>query len=182
MTILKLGLNDRSNLVTTVVKDKLIPAWINAMEGSIFALLRGLDVEGCSDLAAKVLQVWFKTLNYKEITALLSMKQDHLLEIEELKPETALYWRTAVQFLQSEGVHASEELDTIQPEMTAFGKYIKSYVTGQLNHTDDMAEVSCLSVNKAFKKFSSIFFSCTAAQHGVYRGPAASNDTLFRFG
>lgn len=141
VTILKLGLNDRSPAVTTVVQDKLIPAWINAMEGSIFALLRGLDVEGCSDLAVKVLRVWFKMLNYSEVTALLPIKEDQLVDTEALKPEMALYWRTAIQFLRDEGVHASDALDTIQPEMTAFGAYIKKFVMDRLNETEDMAEV-----------------------------------------
>ena len=141
VTILKLGLNDRSDLVKTVVQDKVIPAWINAMEGSLFSLLRGLDVEGCSDLAVQILNVWFKTLNYKEITSLLLIKEDHLVDVESLKPEVALYWRTAIQFLRKEGVHAADELDNIQPEMTAFGKYVKSYVIAQLNQTDDMAQV-----------------------------------------
>lgn len=136
--ILKLGLNDRSPAVGAIVQEKLIPAWIAAMEGSLFALLRGLDVEGCSEIATQVLEVWFKALNYKEITANLPMTEDHLVKVDELKPEVALYWRTAVAHLSKEGVHAAEELESITPEMTAFGTYLKKYVTDRLNRTDDM--------------------------------------------
>lgn len=108
------------------------------MEGSLFNLLRGLDVEGCSDIAKQVLEVWFKTLNYKEITSNLEMVADNLLSDAALKPETALYWRAAVSFLRNEGVHASDALDTIMPEMTAFGKYLKSYVLEKLKSSEDM--------------------------------------------
>lgn len=144
---MKLGLSDRSAAVTAIVQEKLIPAWINAMEGSLFALLRGLDVEGCSDIATQVLEVWLKTLNYKEITVNLPMEADNLVKVEELKPEIALYWRTAVGFLHKEGVHAAEALDLIKPEMTAFGKYIKEFVMERLNRIDDM-EVSSIYIYK----------------------------------
>lgn len=121
-----------------MVQSKLIPAWINAMEGSIFNFLRGIDVEGCSDIAVQVLQVWLKTLNYKEVTAHLSMDGENLVTIDTLKPEVALYWCTAVGFLHSEGVHAADALETIMPEMTAFGKYVKDFVIAKLSETDEM--------------------------------------------
>ncbi len=108
------------------------------MEGSIFNFLRGLDVEGCSDIAVKVLQVWLKTLNYKEITTQLPIGEENLVKVEALKPEMALYWCTAVGFLHGEGVHAADALDTIMPEMTAFGKYVKTFVLERLSETDDM--------------------------------------------
>lgn len=120
------------------MQDKLIPAWVNAMEGSLFNLLRGLDVEGCSDIATQVLQVWFKKLNYSEITSQLPIGSNKkLVDVEELKPEMALYWRTAVGFLRSEGVHAADSLDSIMPEMTDFGKYLKEFVVKQLAENDD---------------------------------------------
>lgn len=142
VTILNLGLNDKSTAVTTMVQSKLIPAWINAMEGSIFNFLRGIDVEGCSDIAIQVLQVWLKTLNYKEVTAHLSMDGENLVTIDTLKPEVALYWCTAVGFLHSEGVHAADALETIMPEMTAFGKYVKDFVIAKLSETDEMEVLS----------------------------------------
>ena len=138
VTILKLGLNDRSAAVTCVVQDKLIPGWVNAMDGSLFNLLRGLDVEGCSEIASQVVNVWLKTLNYKEICCSLATNDNHLVPIEALKPEMALYWRAAITFLHKEGVHAAEALETILPEMTAFGRYIKDYVTVKLKEADDM--------------------------------------------
>ena len=146
MTILKLGLKDRSPAVTVVVEDKLIPGWVNAMEGSLFNLLRGLDVEGCSELALEVVNVWLKTLNYKEIVANLSLdetsSEDHLVPVSELKPEVALYWRAAVAFLTKEGVHAAEVLETILPEMTAFSKYAKDYVTNKLKEADSIEVIN----------------------------------------
>ncbi|XP_057377036.1 condensin complex subunit 3-like [Daphnia carinata] len=142
VTILNLGLNDKSPAVTAMVQNKLIPAWITAMEGSIFNFLRGLDVEGCSDIAVKVLQVWLKTLNYKEITTQLPMDDEKLVTIDTLKPEVALYWCTAVGYLHSEGVHAADVLETIMPEMTAFGKYVKDFVTAKLAEKDEMEVLS----------------------------------------
>lgn len=138
VTILKLGLNDRSAAVTCVVQDKLIPGWVNAMDGSLFNLLRGLDVEGCSEIAGQVVNVWLKTLNYKEICSSLATDDDHLVRIEALTPEMALYWHAAVTFLHKEGVHAAEALETILPEMTVFGRYMKEYVTTRLKEADDM--------------------------------------------
>ena len=108
------------------------------MDGSFFTLLRGLDVEGCSDIASDVLNVWFRTLNYNEITSILKLNEDRLVLVETLKPEVAIYWRTAVEFLHKEGVHANDALETILPEMTAFGNYIKQYVTTQLKELTDM--------------------------------------------
>lgn len=142
VTILKLGLKDRSPVVKAVVQEKLIPSWMAAMENSLFNLLRGLDVEGCSDISKQVLEVWFKTLNYKEIISHLEMGAENLLSIEALKPEAALYWRTAISFLRNEGVHASDALDTIMPEMTAFGKYLKAYVLEKLKSSEDMEVAS----------------------------------------
>ncbi len=136
--ILKYGLNDRSPNVKAVVTDKLIPAWVASMDGSFFTLLRGLDVEGCSDIASDVLNVWFRTLNYNEITSILKLNEDRLVLVETLKPEVAIYWRTAVEFLHKEGVHANDALETILPEMTAFGNYVKQYVTTQLKELTDM--------------------------------------------
>lgn len=163
MKILKLGLDDHSATVTTIVQDKLIPAWVNAMEGSIFNLLRGLDVEGCSDIAAQVLRVWFKKLNYSEITSQLPIGTDNLVNMEELKPEMSLYWRTAVEFLRGEGVHAADALDSILPEMTDFGKYVKAFVTQQLTETDGMKvkKKRCCCVFKLFLQcIFHIFNSC----------------------
>lgn len=142
VTILKLGLNDRSAAVTCVVQDKLIPGWVNAMDGSLFNLLRGLDVEGCSEIAGQVVNVWLKTLNYKEICSSLATDDDHLVRIEALTPEMALYWHAAVTFLHKEGVHAAEALETILPEMTVFGRYMKEYVTTRLKEADDMQILS----------------------------------------
>ena len=117
--ILKYGLNDRSAAVTTIVKEKLIPAWVASMDDSFFTLLRGLDVEGCSDLACDVLDVWFRSLSCKEIPDNLQMNADRLVSVATLKPEVALYWRVAVQFLHKEGVHGAETLETVLPEMTS---------------------------------------------------------------
>lgn len=136
--ILKLGLDDQSESVKTIVQDKLIPAWINAMESSLFNLIRGLDVEGCSDIATRVLQVWFKKLNYSEVTSQLPVDTEHLVNVEALKPEMAVYWITAVNFLRKEGVYAADALDSIMPEMTAFGKYVKEFVIQGLSETDEM--------------------------------------------
>jgi condensin complex subunit 3 len=159
VTILNLGLNDKSDAVTMMVKDKLIPAWINAMEGSIFNLLRGIDVEGCSDIAVQVLQVWLKTLNYKEITSQLPIGEENLVNVEALTPEVALYWCTAVGFLRSEGVHAADALETIMPEMTAFGKYLKEFVLARLKESDDMQQVKDTSFYKivAFRSKKAIY-------------------------
>lgn len=136
--ILKFGLDDPSTSVTTVVQEKLIPAWVNAMESSIFNLVRGLDVEGCSDIAIRVLKVWFKKLNYSEITSQLPVDAENLVKIEALNPEMAVYWLTAIDFLNSEGVHAADALDSVMPEMTAFGRYIKDFVLQGVSETDEM--------------------------------------------
>merc|ERR1740128_178700 len=161
VTILKLGLKDRSPAVTVVVEDKLIPGWVNAMEGSLFILLRGLDVEGCSELALEVVNVWLKTLNYKEIVANLSLdetsSEDHLVPVSELKPEVALYWRAAVAFLTKEGVHAAEVLETILPEMTAFSKYAKDYVTNKLKEADSIEILSMEFVMDQLLQFAPFF-------------------------
>lgn len=144
VTILKLGLKDRSTMVKVVVQEKLIPSWITAMEGSLFNLLRGLDVEGCSDIGKQVLEVWFKTLNYKEITSHLEIGPEKLVPMDALRPETALYWRTAVSFLRNEGVNGADALDSVLPEMTAFGKYLKSYVIEKLKSYEDMEVAAIL--------------------------------------
>lgn len=137
------------------------------MEGSIFNLLRGLDVEGCSDIAAQALQVWFKKLNYSEITSQLPIGDEKLVSMGELNPEIALYWRTAVKYLRGEGVHAADALDSIMPEMTDFGKYVKEFVMQQLKETDDM------KVIKKICPFSVIISKfppySTDAKHGICR-------------
>ena len=157
MTILKFGLNDSSVAVTKMVQDKLIPAWITAMEGSIFNLLRGLDVEGCSEIVVKVLQVWLKTLNYKEIVAELPLGEEKLVDAEILKPEMALYWCTAVGFLHGEGVHGADALDSILPEMTAFGKFLKTFILDRLLEIDDM-EVRIEIAFRIFFSSNQIFY------------------------
>ena len=172
--ILKLGLNDRSAAVTTVVQDKLIPAWVAAMDGCLFGLLRGLDVEGSADLAVRVLLVWFKTLNYCEVTGYLSFNEDHLVKAEDLKPEVGLLWQTAVAFLRSEGHHASDALESIMPEMTAFGKYLKGYVTEQLKQNDDMEVIN----TKLFTNVKLNLMSfCLDFEYGIHRGAAIEVNT-----
>lgn len=115
------------------------------MDGCLFGLLRGLDVEGSADLAVRVLLVWFKTLNYSEVTGYLKLDDDHLVKPDELKPEVALLWQAAVAFLSSEGHYAADALEGIMPEMTAFGQYLKEYVVEQLKQNDEM-EVIKLSI------------------------------------
>lgn len=136
--ILKLGLHDQSAMVTFVVKDKLIPAWVQNMNGSFISLLRGLDVEGCSELVTEVMKVWFGTLDYKDITSVLELDAAKLLAVECIKPEIVIYWRSAVKYLRDAGVDGSDALDTILPEMTDFAKYIRDYINEKLNQLDQL--------------------------------------------
>ncbi|KAF2353585.1 Nuclear condensin complex subunit 3 C-terminal domain [Trinorchestia longiramus] len=124
--LLSEGLNDRSDLVRVAVQKTLLNSWLRFVNGSILDLLTCLDVEASTKVAELALDSLFQDVPAATLVQAFDMLDGNkLVQLDKLKPESALYWKTLAKHLKKEG--ADEELDFILPDLTVFCTYTETF-------------------------------------------------------
>lgn len=95
------GLKDRSDMVRTCVEKNLIQSWLRMVDGKVLDLLTCLDVEASVTEAEMALKTIFHDVPYSNlIDNFRIVKEERVVNPDELRPESALYWRCLAQHLR----------------------------------------------------------------------------------
>lgn len=95
------GLKDRSEVVRICVEKKLIQAWLRMVHGNVLDLLTCLDVEASVTEAELVLKAIFRDVPYPDLINNFGLDKDQrLVNYNDLRPESALYWQNLAQHLR----------------------------------------------------------------------------------
>ncbi|CAH1247094.1 NCAPG [Branchiostoma lanceolatum] len=140
LQVLQQGLNDRAEAVREVCGTKLLQSWLRLFEGNILDLLGCLDVEttcgtdedvttgnptGEETIEAAVMWMFKQTPTDELITNFDLLKESHVVPLESLSCESALYWRCLCQYVKSLGTEGEEYLDRLLPNLTALCDYVQ---------------------------------------------------------
>ncbi|CAH1247093.1 NCAPG [Branchiostoma lanceolatum] len=143
LQVLQQGLNDRAEAVREVCGTKLLQSWLRLFEGNILDLLGCLDVEttcgtdedvttgnptGEETIEAAVMWMFKQTPTDELITNFDLLKESHVVPLESLSCESALYWRCLCQYVKSLGTEGEEYLDRLLPNLTALCDYVQSHL------------------------------------------------------
>ncbi|XP_070541488.1 condensin complex subunit 3-like [Ptychodera flava] len=129
VTILKDGLNDRSEAVRNACSTKLLQAWLHSFEGNVIDLLDALDVENSSDVAEQALKSIFKSVPAAELVQNFDLLNDqHVITDEQLSCESAMYWRCLCQYIKSLGAVQEEKLEKLLPTLSQYSDYAQGYM------------------------------------------------------
>uniref|UniRef100_A0A8C9SVB4 Non-SMC condensin I complex, subunit G n=1 Tax=Scleropages formosus TaxID=113540 RepID=A0A8C9SVB4_SCLFO len=112
VSLLQQGLNDTSEAVKQIVQRKLLPAWLQLLQGDVLELLHRLDVENCPEVAVAALNAIFS----------LSLPED-LLQDRIFSMCLAL-----CEFMKSKGDEGEEMLEKLLPEAAIFAEYLYGYL------------------------------------------------------
>ncbi|NXR83818.1 CND3 protein, partial [Pycnonotus jocosus] len=127
--LLQQGLNDRSDAVKEVMKNKLLQAWLQFTEGDVLELLHRLDVENCPEVAIPVLNAMFSLSSLHDIVQnCKKLDSRKLIPLEDLTPENVLYWRCLCEYLKSKGEEGEVVLEQVLPEPAIYADYLLSYL------------------------------------------------------
>ncbi|XP_015116140.1 condensin complex subunit 3 [Diachasma alloeum] len=128
--ILRTGLNDSAESVRKVVRDMILPMWLDGFQKDYCKLLYGLDVEIEPELGSLVLNTLFERANLDTLFKQLPLDRDaKLIPIDDLTGENVFFWRCFIQHLhkKSGDEAASERLQDTIPELTNFCRYIRDF-------------------------------------------------------
>ncbi|GFR80137.1 condensin complex subunit 3 [Elysia marginata] len=136
--IIQSGLGDRSETVKTTCASKLLQSWLRACQGNALELLERLDVQSSVKVCHKALHQLFKTSGILDLVGnfdLIDSKQ--LIPEEKLSCESSFYWKSVVEYIQSQGHEYEEQLDSVRPNCIEFCTYVKKF-SEQLRDCTDM--------------------------------------------
>lgn len=139
--VIQSGLDDRSETVKTTCASKLLQSWLCACQGNVLELLERLDVQSSVTVCSKALSHLFKTSGVLELVEkfdILDGKQ--LIPEEKLSCESAFYWKSVVEYVQSQGHEYDEQLDYVRPNCIEFCTYVKRF-SDQLKNCTDMEKL-----------------------------------------
>lgn len=143
------GLKDRTEMVRVAVEKNLLQSWLRMVNGKVLDLLTCLDVEASVKEAELALVTLFKDVSYQTIFENFEqLNESRLINSEDLRPESSLFWRCLAQHLRKEG--AEDALDTILPELTTFCKYIQDYALENVMDEGDAQETAVRTMEKEF--------------------------------
>uniref|UniRef100_A0A8C7MUJ5 Non-SMC condensin I complex subunit G n=1 Tax=Oncorhynchus kisutch TaxID=8019 RepID=A0A8C7MUJ5_ONCKI len=108
VSLLQQGLHDAAESVREVVQVRLLPAWLNLLQGDVLELLHKLDVENCSQTALDTLTALFT-----------HTPQDQLLHHR---------LQALCEFVKTKGDEGEEMLEKLLPEAATFAEYLYGYV------------------------------------------------------
>uniref|UniRef100_A0A8K9UT86 Non-SMC condensin I complex, subunit G n=1 Tax=Oncorhynchus mykiss TaxID=8022 RepID=A0A8K9UT86_ONCMY len=108
VSLLQQGLHDAAESVRQVVQVRLLPAWLNLLQGDVLELLHKLDVENCSQTALDTLTALFT-----------HTPQDQLLHHR---------LQALCEFVKTKGDEGEEMLEKLLPEAATFAEYLYGYV------------------------------------------------------
>uniref|UniRef100_A0AAZ3RKW5 UVR domain-containing protein n=1 Tax=Oncorhynchus tshawytscha TaxID=74940 RepID=A0AAZ3RKW5_ONCTS len=111
VSLLQQGLHD------AVVQVRLLPAWLNLLQGDVLELLHKLDVENCSQTALDTLTALFThTPQDQLLHHRLQLDDRMLVPAGSLSCESVLYWRALCEFVKTKGDEGEEMLEKLLPE------------------------------------------------------------------
>uniref|UniRef100_A0A674AFA4 Non-SMC condensin I complex, subunit G n=1 Tax=Salmo trutta TaxID=8032 RepID=A0A674AFA4_SALTR len=127
VSLLQQGLHDTA--VREVVQVRLLPAWLNLLQGDVLELLHKLDVENCSQTALDTLTALFThTPQDQLLDHCLQLDNRMLVPAGSLSCESVLYWRALCEFIKTKGDEGEEMLEKLLPEAAVFAEYLYGYV------------------------------------------------------
>uniref|UniRef100_A0AAZ3QJA7 UVR domain-containing protein n=1 Tax=Oncorhynchus tshawytscha TaxID=74940 RepID=A0AAZ3QJA7_ONCTS len=117
VSLLQQGLHDAAESVREVVQVRLLPAWLNLLQGDVLELLHKLDVENCSQTALDTLTALFThTPQDQLLHHRLQLDDRMLVPAGSLSCESVLYWRALCEFVKTKGDEGEEMLEKLLPE------------------------------------------------------------------
>uniref|UniRef100_A0A674AFH4 Non-SMC condensin I complex, subunit G n=1 Tax=Salmo trutta TaxID=8032 RepID=A0A674AFH4_SALTR len=129
VSLLQQGLHDTAESVREVVQVRLLPAWLNLLQGDVLELLHKLDVENCSQTALDTLTALFThTPQDQLLDHCLQLDNRMLVPAGSLSCESVLYWRALCEFIKTKGDEGEEMLEKLLPEAAVFAEYLYGYV------------------------------------------------------
>ncbi|XP_019644482.1 PREDICTED: condensin complex subunit 3-like [Branchiostoma belcheri] len=143
LQVLQQGLNDRTEAVREVCGTKLLQSWLRLFEGNILDLLGCLDVEttcgtdedtatgkttGEETIETAVMSMFKQTPTDELISNFDLLGESHVIPLDSLTCESALYWRCLCQYVKSLGTDGEEYLDRLLPNLTALCDYVQSHL------------------------------------------------------
>ncbi|XP_031670722.1 condensin complex subunit 3 isoform X4 [Oncorhynchus kisutch] len=129
VSLLQQGLHDAAESVREVVQVRLLPAWLNLLQGDVLELLHKLDVENCSQTALDTLTALFThTPQDQLLHHRLQLDDRMLVPAGSLSCESVLYWRALCEFVKTKGDEGEEMLEKLLPEAATFAEYLYGYV------------------------------------------------------
>ncbi|XP_037830530.1 condensin complex subunit 3 isoform X2 [Kryptolebias marmoratus] len=127
--LLQQGLHDTSGAVREVVCSRLLPAWLQRLDGDVIELLHRLDVENCAETALETLKAIFKSMSAEELLQNREQLNNRkLIPVESLTCENVLYWRALCEFIKSKGDGGDEMLEQVLPDASAYADYLCGYL------------------------------------------------------
>ncbi|KAG7157088.1 Condensin complex subunit 3-like, partial [Homarus americanus] len=143
------GLKDRNVMVRSCVEKNLIPSWLRMVNGNVLNLLACLDVEASVSEAELALKTIFRDVPFADLIDNFGLtKKTRVVNPEDLRPESAIYWRCLAQHLRNEG--AEEALDSVLPELTHFCSYVHDYVMMEVLEIGSEEETAVRCMEKEF--------------------------------
>ncbi|XP_076046036.1 chromosome associated protein G isoform X2 [Oratosquilla oratoria] len=147
--IISEGLNDRSENVRLAVEKHVLQSWLRLVDGKVVDLLTCLDVEASTRNAELALNRLFVEVPYANLLeAFGDLGEQKLMNSNDLRPETSLYWKCLAQHFRKE--EAEDCLEKILPELTPFCKYIHDYVMADVLDEGDPQETAVRMLEKDF--------------------------------
>lgn len=123
--VMKYGLQGKEEIVK-VVRDLVLPTWLDGYNNSITDLLYALDSEIDPNTGCLVLKALIKRMEINDLIKQLPINPDtKLIPIEQLTSDNILFWRCFAQFLQEKSLN--DLLDETIPELCHFSDYIRAY-------------------------------------------------------
>ncbi|XP_020511331.2 condensin complex subunit 3 isoform X2 [Labrus bergylta] len=129
VNLLQQGLRDTSEAVRDVVCSRLLPSWLQRLDGNVIELLHRLDVENCSQTALDTLKAIFKGTPAEELLQnRVQLDNRKLIPVDCLTCETVLYWRALCEFIKEKGDDGDEMLEQVLPDAASYADYLYGYL------------------------------------------------------
>ncbi|XP_071779296.1 condensin complex subunit 3 [Centroberyx gerrardi] len=129
VSLLQQGLRDSSEAVKEVVRSRLLPAWLQRLDGDVVELLHRLDVENCAQTALDTLKAIFANTPTDELLQnRLQLDNRRLIPVDSLSCENVLYWRSLCEFIKAKGDEGDEMLEQVLPDAATYADYLYGYL------------------------------------------------------
>ncbi|XP_069833553.1 condensin complex subunit 3 [Dendropsophus ebraccatus] len=129
VSLLQLGLNDRSDAVKEVMQKKLLQSWLKYTEGNVLELLHRLDVENSPEVAVSALNSMFSLSSVSELVEKCkNIDERKLIPLDSLSPENVLYWKALCEYFKAKEDEGEAALEQILPEPAVYVEYLLSFL------------------------------------------------------
>ncbi|XP_053663980.1 condensin complex subunit 3 [Anopheles marshallii] len=133
LKFLEQGLNDHSQAVRDVMRNVMIPQWIESYQRDYVAFVEALkldsdekEMDRFRKAAKTVLMEIFNKKGVKEMASLLNFEgEKKTVPLEELTIERLICWQTMLEYLQKTD---SDDLEGYMVELSKFCEYLKGFV------------------------------------------------------